>query len=372
MATATATSTLAASSAYDYKVVARAGGVIGKIILHDLADPFISNDGTVLFLGDHPLGHAVGAMFSRRVAPPLASVVVKNGDVIDGFTVDQIESEKRNNIGEIVFTTNLAGGGIFRPKARVAVSGDIIGGLTITFPSSFDLNNRGEVAFSAQYQGSGGSTGSGIFIPSRVIVKSGDTVAGVTPTLISNPALNNSGSLAFNASYEDSPNHFTFGIFTLRRIVVKVGDTVSGHTLMELSAPDISDLGLIGYEAQDNTNGRAFFVESTVIAKTGDTIDGLTLVPPGDPLAPLDGVILNASGEALFDSDATNASGTATFGFFTGKHSVVAVGDTIAGISVTGLSSVASLNDAGQIAFVVNYSLPTQGQAVVVATPNGQ
>jgi hypothetical protein len=372
MSMVTATLTWAASSAYDYTVIAKTGDVIGGITLNDLAWPFISDDGTVLFLGDYPMGHAVGAMFSRHVASPLGSVLVKQGDVIDGFMVDQIESEKRNGIGEIVFSNNLPpGGGIFRLKAKVAVPGDSIGGLTITFPCCFDLNDRGEIVFSAQYQAQDGTAGPGIFTPSRVIIKSGDSIAGGTATSVNNPALNRSGILAFNASYRDSANNLISGIFTQRRTVVKSGDTVSGLTLMNLGAPAISDLGLVGYEAVDPTGGRAFFIEHSLIAKTGDTIDGLTLVPPGDPLGPLDELILNAGAEALFSSNAMNSSGT-TAGFFTRKHSVVAVGDTIAGISVGGLFSVASLNDAGQIAFVVDYFSPSQGEAVVVATPNGQ
>jgi hypothetical protein len=368
----------AASSAYDYNVVAKSGDAIGGVTLNSIGAPFISDNGIVLFLGDYPNGFASGAMFSRHFAAAKGgSVLIKQGDVISGLSVHQISSAKRNDNGEVVFSSTYNGGfgpGIFRLKAKVAAAGDIIGGLTLNGGlGGYDLNDFGEIVFGATYPSPDGvaGLGYGIFTPNRIIVKSGDMIGGATLISVNNPALSKSGTVVFSGSYSDTPNHFTGAIFTQHRMVVKIGDTVGGLTLAGLSQPAINELGAIGFEGRFGGFGRAFFINHALIAKTGDTIDGLTLTPPGDPLAPLGGLTLNASGEGLFGSSATNRSGASTGGWFTQNHSVVAIGDTVAGISVAGLSS-ASINDSGQVAFDVLYLSPSQGEAVIVATPNGR
>jgi hypothetical protein len=106
-------------------------------------------------------------------------------------------------------------------------------------------------------------------------------------------------------------------------------------------------------------------VDHSPIATTGGSIDGFTLQAPRDPLAPFDAFALNAGGEALFSSNALNADGTAGGGWFTAKHSVVAIGDTVAGITVDNLFG-ATMNNRGQVAVVASY---TGGTALIVATP---
>jgi hypothetical protein len=349
----------AASPAYKYRVVAKSGDVIDGITLNDLSTPFISKE-TVLFLSDYPDGNAVGAMFAANIASGTKHVVIKQGDSIDGYVVNQILDEKRNDRGEIVFSTTLAGGGIFTLKAPVVVPGQTIGGLTVDFPGNFSLNNKGEIVFEA----SSDPVNRGIFTSKGLIVGAGATIDGITLTGASNPALSSSGIVAFNGYYSSSSNNHT-GVFTQNGAVVKAGDSVSGLSLGNFGAPAISTFGVIGYEATSSPSHRAFFIGHSLIAQTGDTIDGLTLQVPGDPLSPLDTLTLNADGEALFTSDATNANGANTWGVFTAKHSVVANGDSIAGITVDNVRG-ATMNHRGQVAAVVSYA---GGTALIVATP---
>jgi hypothetical protein len=356
----------AASPAYNYQVVAKSGDVIDGIPIDYLSTPFISNDETVLFLGGSP---AVNAMFATHIASGKKRVVIKQGDSIDGYVVNQIVDEKRNDRGEIVFSTTLAGGdGLFTLKAPVVVPGQTIGGLPVYLYSGFSLNNKGEIVFAALIN----DVGTGIFTPNKVVITNGATIGGVTLKGVYNPALSASGVVAFNGLYSISSTNYD-GIFTRKGTVVKSGDSVSGLTLFTLGAPAISTFGVIGYEGTSLIKGspspnlvRAFFIDHSRIAQTGDTtIDGLTLQAPGDPLAPRDTFNLNAGGEALFSSNATNANGAATGGWFTAKHSVVAIGDTVAGISVDNVYG-ATMNDRGQVAVVVSY---TGGTALIVATP---
>jgi len=349
----------AASPAYKYRVVAKSGDVIDGITLNDLSTPFISKE-TVLFQSDYPDGNIAGAMFAANIASGAKNVVIKQGDSIDGYVVNQILNEKRNDRGEIVFSTTLRGGGIFTLKAPVVVGGQTIGGLPVTFPGDFSLNNKGEIVFAA----SSDAVGRGIFTSKGLIAGGGTTIGGITLNGASNPALSNSGVVAFNGDYSISSNHYT-GVFTQNGVIVKEGDSVSGLSLSNIGAPAISKFGVIGYEATSSLFQRAFFIDHSLIAQTGDTIDGLTLRAPGDPLAPLDTLTLNADGEALFSSAATNANGTNTGGWFTAKHSVIADGDSVDGITVNNVYG-ATMNDRGQVAAVVSYA---GGTALIVATP---
>ena len=126
----------AASPAYKYRVIAKSGDVIDGITLNDLSRPFISKE-TVLFLGDYPAGNTVGAMFAANIASGTKHVVIKQGDSIEGYVVNQILKEERNDRGEIVFSTTLAGGGLFTLKAPVVVPGETIGGLPVNFSGTF-------------------------------------------------------------------------------------------------------------------------------------------------------------------------------------------------------------------------------------------
>jgi hypothetical protein len=109
-------------------------------------------------------------------------------------------------------------------------------------------------------------------------------------------------------------------------------------------------------------NQGLYYIDHSVVAQTGETIDSLNLQTQG----PTDGLSLNADGEGLFLSQAINLNGINVLGYFTTKHSVLGEGDTVAGMTVTSVNS-ATMNDAGQIAINVN-SLGG-GEAVIVATP---
>ena len=381
----TALSIGAASSAYNYTVVAKSGDVIDGITLSNLTRPFIADDGTVLFIKDYDLNTTCcSVLFSKHVNSAGGAVVVKQGDVIDGLTITQIFRATSNDSGEIVFSASFtgprAGTGIFRRKAKVVATGDTIGGLTILGPNSDgQLNDSGEIVFASQYSGPNG-TGSGLFTPNRVIVQNGTTIGGLTLTGVSAPVLSKNGTIAFIGG----TNSFV-GIFTQSGLLLKNGQTVSGLPLVgPLPNPAITELGVIGFGSNCILNGVigiAFFLGQAVIAKTGDTIDGLTLSVSGDPVAPQPlGIAFNATGEAVFESLATTASGASTAAIFTQHHLVVQNGDTIAGFTVGNIFGsggsfffLPSINDSGQVAFqTTDASSKSLGTAIFVATPKGQ
>jgi hypothetical protein len=357
MSLAAATPVWAASNAYTYQVIAKSGDVIGGLTLTHLYTPYLSNDGTVLIVGDIPSAQD-GALFSINFESGKKSLLVERGQSIGGYTMGSLTTAARNDNGEIIFGVNLPNGnGIFNLKGPVDLPGQIIGGISQT-PVTFTLNNAGEIVFDAVYNN--GQNG-GIFTPTSVLAKAGTTIGGIKLTNANSPSLSWGGQIAFIGGVPTGSSSVS-GIFTLNGLIAKTGDTIGGHTLGGITIPSISKLGLVGFEALDTPEQTSlYYIDHSVAAQSGENIDFLNLQTGGAT----DGLILNAAGEGLFLSQAINLNGINVLGYFTTKHSVLGEADTVAGLTVLSVNS-ATMNDAGQVAINVSYQ---GGTAVIVATP---
>jgi hypothetical protein len=362
----------AASSPYDYQVFAKTGDVIGDITLESFSSAFLSDDGSVVFVGRY--NSCCEALVFKRSAASKGQILIRQGDLVDGQSISSFQSVKRNDRGEIVFSATIGEGssvGIFRLTSAVALPGETLGGITLTnLFGDFDLNDRREIV----YDGFSGSPANdavyGIFTPSRVIVRSGDVIDGLTLQVPGEPTLSKNGLVVFTSTFEDSAGQMGIGVFTQHRLVVKVGDTLDGLPLLGLGEAIISERGLIGI-AFDYSNapiGQAFAVGGKIAVKSGDVIDGFTIVgqPDGIPFP----ATLNANGEVLFTTGATSPGGVTEFALFTPHHLVAAPGDTIDGLTAQGGVGLSSINDAGQIAFLIFLDRGASQAALIVATPN--
>jgi hypothetical protein len=362
----------AASSPYDYQVFAKTGDVIGDITLESFSSAFLSDDGSVVFVGRY--NSCCEALVFKRSAASKGQILIRQGDLVDGQSISSFQSVKRNDRGEIVFSATIGEGssvGIFRLTSAVALPGETLGGITLTnLFGDFDLNDRREIV----YDGFSGSPANdavyGIFTPSRVIVRSGDVIDGLTLQVPGEPTLSKNGLVAFTSTFEDSAGQMGIGVFTQHRLVVKVGDTLDGLPLLGLGEAIISERGLIGI-AFDYSNapiGQAFAVGGKIAVKSGDVIDGFTIVgqPDGIPFP----ATLNANGEVLFTTGAISPGGATEFALFTTHHLVAAPGDTIEGLTAQGGVNSGSINDAGQVAFLLFLDRGDSQAALIVATPN--
>ncbi len=362
----------AASSSYDYQVFAKTGDVIGDVTLDSISSAFLSDDGSVVFIGRY--NSCCEALFFKRSAAARGQILIRQGDLIDGQSISLFGSVKRNDRGEIVFSANIGDGssiGIFRLKSAVALPGETLGGIALTnLSGDFDLNDPREIVFDG-YSGSPPAAAVyGIFTPGRVIVRSGDVIDGLTLQILGEPTLSKNGLIAFTSTFEDSEGQLGIGVFTQHRLVIKVGDTLDGLPLLGLGEAIISERGVIGI-AFDYSNGpirQAFAVGGKIAVKSGDVIDGFTIVgqPDGIPFP----ATLNANGEVLFTTGAISPDGAPTFALFTPHHLVAAPGDTIEGLTALGGVSSGSINDAGQIAFDIFLDAGDSQAALIVATPN--
>jgi hypothetical protein len=362
----------AANSPYDYQVFAKPGDVIGNVTLDSIRSAFLSDDGSVVFVGRY--NSCCEALFFKRSPAARGRILIRQGDLIDGQSISSFRSVKRNDRSEIVFSADIGDGssvGIFRLKSAVALPGETLGGITLTnLFGDFDLNDPREIVFDGVSGSSAGDAVYGIFTPGRVIVRSGDVIDGLTLQVPAEPTLSKNGLVAFTSTFEDSEGQLGIGVFTQHRLVVKGGDTLDGLPLLSLGEAIISERGVIGiaFDYSLDPIRQAFAVGGKIAVKSGDVIDGFTIVgqPDGIPFP----ATLNANGEVLFTTGAISPDGSSKFALFTPHHLVAAPGDTIEGLTAQGGVSLGSINDAGQIAFLIFLDAGGSQAALIVATPN--
>jgi hypothetical protein len=231
-------------------------------------------------------------------------------------------------------------------------TGDTIDGLTPLDFGTPVLNDRGTVAFIGTF-GSSGSLGSAIFgtresdcgdVRSEVLVKSGDIIAshtlqGVGSTVTAQPAIDNRGTVFFFASFDSRGE----GIFTSSTFLASTGErmpSTDGHgnvVLMNLTA-----------------NGGGIFTQANPLVESGDIISGLTLLSFGDsPAVNRRGTVAFLG---AFDDQSTPQVGLFTTREVNGRPGddsklLVRTGDTIDGLTLIGFLSPAAINDPGTVAF---------------------
>jgi hypothetical protein len=297
--------------------------------------------------------------------------IVQEGDPTPlGPSIIFSTGAKLNDLGEVVFTTELSDGrwaifrdsnGTIRPVIASGRSSPIGGRYAAVAGNS--LNNRGDIAFYGTLTGS--SAPSAIFLLSdgrttKVVAHGDPSPVGGTFDLSFPPdfVLNDRGELVFRArvSIEGQPA----GIFLLRagqlqKIALQNGPSPVGGTLSSVFYPDLNNQGQVSFWAslsRTSARGAVFLWQEGTLRK---------VVAQGDP-TPVGGTYdgtgaprLNSQGHVMFG--APIAGTAAKFGVF------VASPTETAAVAVSGQSSpvggvykdfgvTLGINDRGAMAFV--------------------
>jgi hypothetical protein len=223
-------------------------------------------------------------------------VLARTGESIDGNTLfDLLDAPVLNERGKVVFTASFSSGeGIFTPNRLLVKSGDTIDGKALAYVRYPSLNDRGVVAFLAGFP-----NGSGIFTQSRLLVKTGDAIGGqAINTFYAGTSLNDAGEVAFEAlvgaPYPTGTAIFTTSPNRRGRVIATAGDTIAGGVVNDLGVPIINDQGTVSFRAgfqnyADPNDTGIVTAEShgreatTLLKKTGDTIDGKLITVFGYP-----------------------------------------------------------------------------------------
>ena len=350
----------AAESAYSYDVVAQSGETIDGITLTTLDNASTNDFDTVVFGANYNDGSYAGAsgVFTRN------HVLLKKGDIVRGLTVSRAFIRGINDFNELALFFSYGNGiptaiGKFVldgeslvPVGKLVKAGDVIDGLTIQDFRECFINDMGEIVFRADYldpsSGRGGFIG--VFTLNRVLVKANSEIQGIP--LSGNNSFNqlygvsDFGTLVFDTTgFVPNVGIVQTGAFTQHKALALPGETVDGIPLLGAFSPAISHFGRTAFTGEyaigsncSSCLGYAVFGPGGVVAKTGDTISGITLnfvISTG----------INDDGVVLMQGFFSNG-----YGLFTKDSVVAATGDTLGGVQVEGFFS-SEINDCGDVVF---------------------
>jgi len=190
-------------------LIAAEGDVIDGETLTNVADPSINNAGTVVFEADFDDGSSsVDAIFSQT------SLLVKAGDTVGGKLLESVNDPFINNNGEVVFEGRFDDGGnivtgIFalNTDSLLVQEGDMIDGKVIDSIDHPAMNDNGVLIFNASFDDGGGFI-DGIFTQTSLLVQEGDIVEGNVLTNVADPVINNNQDFVFEGDYEIGQDSF--------------------------------------------------------------------------------------------------------------------------------------------------------------------
>ncbi len=281
--------------------------------------------------------------------------VAGTGDVLSGITLTGVSGVPAiNSSNKVAFIGNYVGGsGIFTQDGAVAVTGQTIGGKTLIGFESLDMNDAGEIVFLAQY----GTGAQGIFTPSRLVATNGTQIGSLKVGIfINKPSINESGNIAFSSTYQSGGG--AQAVFTEHAVIAKPGSVIDGKTIGSPGGASINDGGLVAFGA-GFAGGQGLFTQADGLAYTGDMIEGLKITGFSSP------ALMNNAGEVAFL--ATYDASSFSVGLFTSSDAVLRMGDSLDGRIVTGYSGYTPINATGDIA--VSLSFTNAPSAIYVAKP---
>jgi len=144
------------------------------------------------------------------------------------------------------------------------------------------------------------------------------------------------------------------------QVVAKTGGSIGGYTIVNFNEPALLNDGGEVLFAATHSGGQGIFTPAQMLVKTGDTIDGKQLSSVSSPA-------LNANGDLAFLGGFTGGSA-----IFNQTNALVKTGDTIDGQPIFSFYRGLSLNANGAVAFQASTgtSYPT-GTAAFVKCPEG-
>jgi len=281
-----------------------------------------------------------------------SSLLVETGDTIDGKVLTDVCCPQINNFGDIVFRGLFSGGaGIFTQSNLLVQNGDTIGGRMLSSVGPFtSLNDIGNVVFQGGFP-----SGNGIYTPTTILAESGDTIGGqvLVQPLSNRPKLNNNNDVAFKSTITGPPP-VANAIFTLSSVVAKTGDTIDGKTLDQVFTPSLNDNGDIVFFGLFSGN-RGIFTPTTLLVETGDTIAGKTLTLIGNPSN-------NNNNDVVYIGDFAGGDGV-----FTPTSLLIQSGATIDGVTIVSFFDPPIINDLGEVLGEV--ALSPSGTGIILGTP---
>jgi len=124
------------------ELLVKIGDTVGGKLLTGVGDPYINNAGEVVFEGFYIGGNGIFALNAD-------SLLIEEGDMVDGTVVDEFDHPAMNSNGVLIFNaddpTDLEG--IYTLDRLLVQEGDIIEGKVLTNVGEPVINNRENFVF---------------------------------------------------------------------------------------------------------------------------------------------------------------------------------------------------------------------------------
>jgi len=212
------------------------------------------------FHGEGPVVDRFGKVaFRVRLSDPRTSaivtqhgIVVESGDVIDGFTIESVESPGINGDGHIAFgasTTDSDFRSLFTEDRRLIGPGDVISGIPVTALTSRGNVNRDGIVTAQFVTGTFPDTQGYAATEDEVLLGPGSIVGGLELVSVGPTQMTGDGLLVFLGRAESDDGSAVTHLFAGDEILLSVGDEFDGRTVREIwPSFEINDRGDVVFQ----------------------------------------------------------------------------------------------------------------------------
>jgi hypothetical protein len=296
-----------------------------------------------------------------------ATIILKDGDVIDSSTVNNISNPFTNEAGQVGFTFSLVNGdhGVWFDSSALHLNSDVIGTALSGAEFTCGIGRNGKFIFSptidSDLDAAWGHAG--------LILKEGDSIISLPPNISifnSRPQMYGSANAYWIGGVNASGGTSTEQRFFYRKIDSAAYEVLYPEFDTLLDGTILDDMGF-DYDVSDNDS---FRILEVAVATGSSADDGgfainrdSMLAQEGNPTGDgdnwdnFDFISVNNQGHHVWSGDTDGDSGTDEYIALDGQI-VLREGDIIDGVTLTSSMSVRgiSINDFGKIVFVVSYN----------------
>ncbi len=300
---------------------------------------------------------------SQVFAQVSANVLVQEGDVVGGSTIDSLNQPFVNGNGEVGFNAALADGtrSIWFNGVEIFNSADAAPDVLTGGEGTMGFGNSGQFIYSPAFNGE-----DAVWDQNGLVLVENTQAPGFAPginsTFHSRPTMTDDGTAYWVSGFNDGAGGTSsIGRMLYRRntdttidVVIRAGDVIDGLEVATgsgisfdygFSADNANSILEVNLDTGSTADDGRLLVNSSVIAAEGSATG------QGDNWDNFDHMSINNAGDFLFSGDTDGASTVDEFIAYNGNIEL-RQGDALAGGILEGFVDGVSLNEDGEVAFI--------------------
>lgn len=307
-----------------------------------------------------------GALVSIACGQTPASLVIKIGDPVNDSTVTALNSPFTNSLGEVGYVASLSDGSraIMIGAAQIFNSAGALPDVLSGGESTMGISDAGGFIYSPSFNGN-----DAVYTQNGLLLADGDPAPGLPgmfSSFNSRPTMTPDGTANWIGGWSDTAGGSSIGRIFYRAaganpanttILLKSGDTIDGFPIAA------SGIGF-GYDVSNSGNVIVALTQTTG-STTNDTCvavypvgDAAVVVAregsptgQGDNWSGTSSMSINDAGDYVVTGDTDGASASDAFVAYNGQI-MVREGDSLGGTTLSGSCKWISIDNAGNVAFI--------------------